>query len=525
MKISLSKTAYLLGFISVVYCYFYSIYVYDGYHFGLILSNALDLNNGKIPYKEIFIEYGYLTTLIHSKILNLFGNEVLYLQIYTSIIYSITLISISFIVKKFTNEYLALISLIILILIYPIPLKPWAIYNSYFFYTLSITFFLREEKVMKFISGLCLSFSYLSFTTVYNYILIPLISSIIIFYIFFYYKKKEEMIKLLFFILGILIPIFIFLIYLINLNILDKWFSYQKIPVLFALELAEKNILQQLIFFINEITINSIKNYIVEPHHMFFGSIFFITIYFLTKELFDKIKEKAQNTKKDDLIIISFFILALTPHAQIGGIEKYTTSYSLGIILILILLYRVKSTDFRYFMGTFFIFTVILITINNYIHPEYSALKIDTLDKTYNVKKIKFFNKQKWTKKKWDVINGIIANEDIIDKRCNINSSLNLTDDAFYYSILKNKNQLIPFVFSRHGDLLRRIVEPNFYTKNQKKIFDEKIFIITSKNNHKLFNIENYSILKKYNIDEGNLNLNNISIMIPTSCLKKINFY
>ena len=97
-----------------------------------------------------------------------------YLQIYTSLIYSTTLILISFLVKKFTNEYLALLSLITLILIYPIPLKPWPIYNSYFFYTLSLVFFLKKENLTKLISGICLSLAYLSFTTVYNFILIPL---------------------------------------------------------------------------------------------------------------------------------------------------------------------------------------------------------------------------------------------------------------------------------------------------------------------------------------------------------------
>ena len=77
--------------ISLLYCIFYSLYIYDGYHFGLIFSNAVELNNEKIPYKEIFIEYGYLTTLIHSIILKFIGNELLYLQIYTGFVYSISI--------------------------------------------------------------------------------------------------------------------------------------------------------------------------------------------------------------------------------------------------------------------------------------------------------------------------------------------------------------------------------------------------------------------------------------------------
>ena len=43
-----------------------STYVYDGHHWGLVASNAYDLLNHKVPYKEIFIQYGILTTLLHS---------------------------------------------------------------------------------------------------------------------------------------------------------------------------------------------------------------------------------------------------------------------------------------------------------------------------------------------------------------------------------------------------------------------------------------------------------------------------
>ena len=525
MEIKSSKLIYLLPFFSVIYCYYYSVYVYDGYHFGLIFSNALDLNSGKLPYKEIFIEYGYLTTLIHSIILNIFGNEVLYLQVYTSIIYSTTIILISFVVKKFTNEYLAFLSIISLILIYPIPLKPWPIYNSYFFYTLSLVFFLKKENFTKFLSGLCLSLSYLSFTTVYNFILIPLISMVIFFYLFFYYKNKLQIVKLIYFLSGVLLPLLIFIFYLMNIEILKYWVIYQKIPILFALEIIDKTILQQLIFYFKEISINAIINYVVKPHQILFGLIFFITFFFLIRELIYKIKKKEKNIERDDYIIISLFVLGLTPHAQIGGLEKYTTSLTLGIIIILIFLNNIKSIDFKYFISTFLVFTVLLIAKNNYTHPEYSSLKIDSSNKQYNSKDIKYFKKQKWTEKKWSVINGIISDQKLINKICSIKSSLNLTDDSFYFVILKNKKQLIPFIFERHGDMFRKIVESGFYKYNQNELFNENLFLITSKNNHKLFNIKNYSVLRKYNIDENNLNLNNISIMVPSVCLKKINSY
>ena len=189
MRSNLSKYYFLIPIIPFIYSLFFSTYIYDGYHYGLMFSNALDLNNGKLPYKEIFIEYGYLTTLIHSIIIKILGNEVYFLQVYTALIYSITLSVISVIIKKLTNNYYAFFSIISLILIYPIPLKPWAIYNSYLFYSLAIFFILDLKKKNLFISGLLIGLSYLSFTTLYNFIVIPLVLLILL---YFYIFKREE---------------------------------------------------------------------------------------------------------------------------------------------------------------------------------------------------------------------------------------------------------------------------------------------------------------------------------------------
>ena len=47
-------------------------FINDGYHWGFIFSNSLELLNGKKPFEEIFIQYGLGTTLIHSFVLLLF---------------------------------------------------------------------------------------------------------------------------------------------------------------------------------------------------------------------------------------------------------------------------------------------------------------------------------------------------------------------------------------------------------------------------------------------------------------------
>ena len=81
------------------------VHVYDGHHHGLIFSNAIDLLEGKKPYKEIWIQYGFLTTFLHSLIINIFGNKLLYINIFTIVVYITSVLFISLTVKKLTNNF------------------------------------------------------------------------------------------------------------------------------------------------------------------------------------------------------------------------------------------------------------------------------------------------------------------------------------------------------------------------------------------------------------------------------------
>ena len=68
-----------------------STYVYDAHHWGLVTSNAYDLLNNKIPYKEIFIQYGIFTTLSHSIFMKIGSQSVISIFFFTSVIYSISI--------------------------------------------------------------------------------------------------------------------------------------------------------------------------------------------------------------------------------------------------------------------------------------------------------------------------------------------------------------------------------------------------------------------------------------------------
>ena len=49
-------------------------YIYDGFHWGLVASNAEDYLNQKLPYKDFFVHYGFLTVVFHALALKFFSS-------------------------------------------------------------------------------------------------------------------------------------------------------------------------------------------------------------------------------------------------------------------------------------------------------------------------------------------------------------------------------------------------------------------------------------------------------------------
>ena len=112
-------------------------FINDGYHWGFIFSNSLELLNGKKPFEEIFIQYGLGTTLIHSFVLLLFEKNIFSIVVFTSLIYSISLFLISKITYKLTNNFFySLFSSFSIFIIYPWPTSPWPDFIAFFFIVL-----------------------------------------------------------------------------------------------------------------------------------------------------------------------------------------------------------------------------------------------------------------------------------------------------------------------------------------------------------------------------------------------------
>ena len=100
-------------------------YSLDPHHWGLMLSDAKDLFEGKLPYQEIFIQYGIFTTLIHAFAYIFLGGNLIGLILITSVLYAIGLWFLFLLATYITkSNWLASLIVLTAVLTHPIVIYP-----------------------------------------------------------------------------------------------------------------------------------------------------------------------------------------------------------------------------------------------------------------------------------------------------------------------------------------------------------------------------------------------------------------
>ena len=486
-------------------------YTNDGYHWGFIFSNALDFLDGKLPYKEIFIQYGFVSTLIHALILTIFNKNIFSLIAATSLFYSLSIYLIGILTYKFIlNKYYSFFATFIIFMIYPWPTSPWPNFISFFFIMLFCLFYLCNKKIYFILSGFFLALAYLSYTLVNNYIIISFLLILIL--LLFFLKKKFSFLfiqKNYYFLISFTLTLSIFFFFILKNDIFNIWFTYQKLPFILA-ENYEISIFGRIIDYIYFITIYSFKNFINEPQWILFTLIFFSNLYFLFKSTLYFYKEKNCSKINIDLFVINILILTLNFQAQVGGISKMATSLSLGIVTLFILIDSLKSSDNKIMINFSIIFIAIYSVLFAYDmnDSKYAGARavhlrdLRNIDEKYNEKNISYFTFQKWSKNTWHPLNRFIKLQNEIKKNCDLEFGANLTSNTFYYVLLDLKKiQVVPFFIKTHTLTLRNYFEPDLFEKLQHEIDKNNILIISFENNDKNLDLDNYSQPKKIDLN------------------------
>lgn len=484
-------------------------HIYDGGHHGSILVEALDLFNGKIPYKEIFLQYGFLNTFINSVFLVIFDNNILGIYIATSLFYYLSILFLALIVKSLSSIYGFFLTVLVFLFNHPLPEYPWPNYSAFFFLIMSVYFFNVKKKSL-FLSGLFMGLSCLARENFYYFIVPTLLFINLI--IFLNKKKFDYNISLMF---GFFIPIIIFFIYLFSLNVFDTWIEYQKLPFKYldGYEVSFFELLYKFsVFFLLEVPFKIGTN----PQYFLILIVFLFNFFFLFKQFFF---EKTKNIK---LIYISCLCLSSIVVSINYEIFRLYTSVIIGLPIIAYFIVNFKNNDNK-FISLFLIMFISIYSI--YFYPKGNVKFFNNINykNSINSEEFIFFKDQKWERDKWDVLKSISLIDKEIYQKCDLNYILNLTPNAFILPISKfDKIQLSP-VFNEHlGREFAIALQNDFKKIVNKELNDQNIYIYSMENNIKILNNElnNYIILKS--IDVKGYKGSKIRVMVPKKCYSKL---
>jgi hypothetical protein len=495
---------FLIALLNFLYAINLYQYIYDGHHHGYMITNAIDLINGRLPYKEIFIQYGIFTTLIHVFALKIFSQNLIAINIITCLLYALTILLISLIVIKKTNIIYGLLSLLIIFFNHPIPWLPWSNYYAFFFIILGFFLLLNLEKSYIFFSGIFFSLACLSRETYFSVI------SVIIFLITVYliYQKKNKLIFSL--ILGFIIPYSIFFFYLFYNNIFYDWISYLQLPKLYLSKYNIK-IYQAILNGSFYIFFKTWIEILYKPQNIIISLIVVInSLYFFNHFFFKK--------KKLDfyLLLISIATLTLTVIAISDEIFRLYTSLIIGIIPALNFIFNIKNKENKIII----LFLLIFISLYSfYFFPKGNRSQFEKLNKVNLIENnnLRYFKYQKWSENDWEVLNQIDNITKTVKKKCKIEYGLNYTFDGFYYLILDLKMlQLAPAVTEDENNIFN-FFETRFKKNILSNIEKNNLILITNGHFKERYDNKNYKTFTLYK-DKSNIYRDVVYISFPQKC-------
>ena len=348
--------------------FFFSLYQlnhqYDGHHHGIVFSISEDFLNGKIPYKDFLPHYGMFFIFLNSIFIKVFFNSIYGTYFLLSLSKGITFLIFGMIIKKKFGEKIAIPAMIIMFLLHPFVDTPWPDYLFFSFLLLSFYIVIISRNNFLFLlSGIFYSLAGL---TKDNF-MITLFFCIILFFIFLYFlkiiKKKvinNNLINIYWF-FGYLIPLIAFFAYLKYNLILYEYLNHFKIGSLatkyYCTSTTNLFFLRTLdcgFIALKHLFQNSITKIFTEPYWFFFLFIIVTNIFFIINIIFFD-KKKIINNEKKLMIWISFLSLILfSNNLYFLTVQRLFTGVSIGTIVLIYLIQRLKSPINRYFLYSIF---------------------------------------------------------------------------------------------------------------------------------------------------------------------------
>lgn len=487
-------------------------YDYDPHHWGLMFSNAKDLANGNLPYKDIFIQYGFLTTFIHFLFYKIHGN-ILTLILGTGLFYAIGLIGLYFLSLQITKNYKISTYIVILsLLIHPTVIYPWSNYIAFPFLVFAFIFYLKSKKniLIYFLSGVFFGLSILA----REGLLIPVSLSVcllILNSIFTSDKMNDSIKSSLLMGSGFLLSGFVFLFYLFQTDLLQYWYKLSwTLPKLYLPLYPDASLKGIFIFFYDLLKKAGTGD---------FRWLMFLLIYIFSFILIIEsvIKKKIRLPFYVVIAIASIFFIQSSLH--IREIFRLSTASIIGIIPLFVFLERYNQAT-TFFWILFFALSTSAFKNNsgNYFIPTKNIIK-----SSVHIHSPQYFSGQKWNEDVKDYYLSIDADLQRINAaNCQIKYHYNFTRDSFL-KVLSPFKQYQVATSSMMDGLEVEGLRPEFDIKEKERKSPEDIMIFFTEigpNKSKNTFPENFYIYRYYKIPQTYFIEPNqvLQLLLPKSC-------
>lgn len=491
-------------------------FIYDSFHWGLVAQSALNLVKDDIlPYKDFFIHYGFLSTLTQSLILSVFEKNTIFLLYASSFFFTFGNLILCFTAKKYLSFSSIFLICLFIFLLHPFASHPWYNYQFYFLLVLSLTFLSNRSSLGLFIFGLTLSLASLVYE---NFFYLSVI--VLLLHIFLNELYKDR--KFVFCVLGFILPLFIFHIYLSIFSLHQFWLKTFTLNSVFF-EIYNINFLNLLIKYFK---ILLSKNFFTQTYFYFYLLIFILNLYICLNFFIKRIKKISFSNKENDIFLISILSLLLfltTIHNP--TIFRFSTGPIVGIISIFYFVEKLKIKNLK--LISYLILLQLFCSVALPIKTENNAFFPKFSDLNENVKNnnIGFFVSQKWNKRTWSTINFFNEKTVLIKKECkNVKQFVNYTNDAFIYMIanqyLSSKQYLYWIKNDRFFELLLKHYNIDIQSILEENLFKSSLIIFIDIKDLSYFK-ENYD-LKNYKLIEAPYSFDHKrkGILLPNLCLK-----
>ncbi len=422
-------------------------YTVDPHHAGLMLSNAKDLAEGKVPYQEIFIQYGMLTTVIQALAFMMLGQNLLAIIFITALAYALGLIGVFFVGLEISaSKRLALYAYLSCVLIHELVIYPWSNYVAFPFIAFGALFVLRSSKG-RFNSALAGFLFGLAILCREN-LLIPIFLAGFVISIIKIWKGEAAFkgLNIKTFWISLLFPLIIFLLTISLLGAYQFWYiNAIELPRLYATTM-----------FLGEGVFPALRSLLLyfwagvgakDPRLIFLLLILLSSITVLVRSFLD---HGDQGRKWNNFFIAFLTLLLLSSSLHLNEIFRLITGFSLGAIFVFYLANKIKVADLLFIIMVMACWHTRSWHIGNNFTPLPTTIQTAEIVKSPSV-----FRGQKWTSPVRFYYQSINSDMQYLKSHsCGIDYLLNDSPDAFIAAISPFKQyQIAPF--GRGLDLTR----------------------------------------------------------------------